>query len=219
LAACSDDQAARNAENAEAQRAAQQAEDARQAEAARAEQARQDERSTMESMQQRAGEMMDQAGDAASDMRMHMALETKLATSDELSALMINTDVRDGVAHLDGEVGSEAQRDLAGEIARTLEGIRSVQNNLQVTGDAQTLGEQLAQGANDATVTMHVKSRLLASENTSGLQIDVDTSESVVTLSGEVDSDTARELAELIAANTPGVSSVRNELEVEAGND
>jgi hyperosmotically inducible periplasmic protein len=161
--------------------------------------------------------MMDQAGEAASDMRMHMALEMKLATSDELSALMINTDVRDGVAHLEGEVGTEAQRDLAGEIARTLEGIRSVQNDLRVNADAQTLGEQLAEGIDDAALTARVKSRLLASENTSGLQINVDTTESVVTLSGEVDSDTERELAELIAANTPGVSSVRNELEVGPG--
>lgn len=215
LAGCSDDQAARNAENAE--RATQQAEDTRQAEAARAEEARQAERGTMDAMQDRAGQMMDQAGDAANDMRMHLALETELATNDELSALMINTDVRDGVAHLEGDVGTEAQRDLAGELASNVEGIQSVQNDLQVTGDAESLGEQLAQGATDAALTARVKSRLLASENTAGLSINVDTDEDVVTLSGEVDSDTERELAELIAANTPGVSNVRNELD--AGND
>lgn len=222
LAACSDDQAARDAERAA------QAQDARQAEATRAEAARQDERGdmmegdgdmqdTMESMQHRAGEMMGEAGDAASDMRMHMALEMKLAASDQLSAMMINTDVKDGVAHLEGEVGTDAQREMAAELAMTVDGVKSVMNDLQVTGDAETLGERLAEGIDDAALTARVKSRLLASENTSGLQIDVDTTESVVTLSGEVDSDTERELAGLIAANTPGVSSVRNELN--AGND
>ena len=222
LAACSDDQATRNAERTA------QAEDARQAEAARAEEARQDARGSMmedegdmdssvDSMQHRAGEMMDQAGDAASDMRMHMALEMKLATTDELSAMMINTDVKDGVAHLEGDVGTDAQREMAGELARTVDGVTSVQNDLRVTGDAETLGEQLAQGVTDAALTARVKTRLLASENTAGLQINVDTQESVVTLSGEVDSDTERELAELIAANTPGVSSVTNELGI--GND
>ena len=227
LAACSDDQAAREAERAAQAEDARQAE-AAQAEAARVEAARQDERGdmmdgdgdmegTMESMQHRAGEMMDEAGDAASDMRMHMALEMKLAASDQLSAMMINTDVKDGVARLEGDVGTDAQREMAGELARTVDGVTSVQNDLRVTGDAETLGDQLAQGITDAALTARVKSRLLASDNTAGLQIDVDTQESVVTLSGEVDSDTERELAELIATNTPGVSSVRNELN--AGND
>jgi hyperosmotically inducible periplasmic protein len=204
LAACSDDQAARNAERAEQQEEARQEADGNM-------------QDTMESMQHRAGEMMDEAGDAASDMRMHMALEMKLATNDQLSAMMINTDVKDGVAHLEGEVGTDAQREMAGELAMTVDGVKSVMNDLQVTGDAETLGEQLAQGATDAALTARVKSRLLASENTSGLQIGVDTTESVVTLSGEVASDTERELAGLIAANTPGVSSVNNELS--AGND
>jgi osmotically-inducible protein OsmY len=99
----------------------------------------------------------------------------------------------------------------------TVDGVKSVMNDLQVNADAQTLGEQLAAGVDDAALTARVKSRLLASDNTSGLQIDVDTKGSVVTLSGKVGSDTERELAGLIAANTPGVSSVNNELD--AGND
>lgn len=132
LSACSDDQSARNAENAE--RAAQ-AEDARQAEAARAEEARQKERGTMESMQQRAGDMMDRAGDAAGNLRIHIALETKLATSDQLSALAINTDVKDGVAHLKGEVRTDTERGLAELIAANTPGVSSVRNELEVGND------------------------------------------------------------------------------------
>lgn len=183
LAACSDDQAARNAERAA------QAEDARQAEAARVEAAREQERSTVESMQQRAGDMMDRAGDAAGDLRMHIVLEMKLAASDQLSALAINTDVKDGVAHLKGEVSSDAEREMAAELARTVEGIRSVRNDLQVTGDSPPVGEKLAQGASDVALTARVKTRLLASENTSGLKINVDTDGDVVTLTGEVGKD------------------------------
>jgi osmotically-inducible protein OsmY len=222
LAACSDDQAARNAERAaQPEEARQEADGNTEGRTMQGEDRMMDGnggmKGTMESMQHRAGEMMDEAGHAASDMRMHMALEMKLATSDELSAMMINTDVKDGVAHLEGEVGTDAQREMAAELAMTVDGVTSVMNDLQVNADAQTLGEQLAEGLDDAALTARVKSRLLASENTSGLQINVDTSDSVVTLSGEVDSETARELAELITANTPGVSSVRNELN--AGNE
>jgi osmotically-inducible protein OsmY len=224
LAACSDDQAARNPERAEQPAEARQDADGNMAGEGRmmdgegrmmsANGGMED---TMESMQHRAGEMMAEAGDAASDMRMHMALEMKLAANDQLSAMMINTDVKDGVAHLEGEVATDAQREMAAELAMTVDGIESVMNDLQVNADAQSLGEQLAEGIDDAALTTRVKSRLLASENTSGLEIGVETTDSVVTLSGQVDSDTERELAELIAANTPGVSSVRNELN--AGNE
>jgi len=233
LAACSDDQAARNAERVEqSEQAAQDAGGNMDGRMMDGESRMMDGEDhmmdgdrdmgdtmgdTMDSMQHRAGEMMSQAGDAASDMRMHMALEMKLATNDQLSAMMINTDVKDGVAHLEGEVGTDAQREMAGELALTVDGVKSVMNDLQVNADAKPLGERLAESVDDAALTARVKSRLLASENTSGLQIDVDTNDSIVTLSGQVESETARELAELIAANTPGVSSVRNELN--AGND
>ena len=45
--------------------------------------------------------------------------------------------------------------------------------------------------------------------------IDVDTRDSVVRLSGTVGSDTERQLAEFIAKNTSGVLSVSNELETD----
>lgn len=61
-----------------------------------------------------------------------------------------------------------------------------------------------------------MKSRLLLSDNTSGLAINVDTSDSIVTLQGDIDSDTERELAGLIAGNTPGVSEVKNKLKLKS---
>jgi len=152
------------------------------------------------------------------DIEAHIRLETHYATSDELSALQINTDVRDGIAYLSGEVESSAERELAGQAAVRIEGIRSVRNDLRVIGDAEqaTIAERLASTADDARITATVKARLLASENTAGLDINVDTDEQVVTLEGNVNDDTERELAELIAANTSGVKDVRNELTVKA---
>lgn len=172
-------------------------------------------RSDDKSARQEAQQMMEKAGDTASDIRMHLALETKLAQSDELSALMIDTDVKDGVVHLEGEVKSDAEREMAAELAKTVDGVKSVENELEVKNDQPTLAEKFMDGASDAALTTKVKSRLLASQNTSGFAIDVDTDDSIVTLSGEVESDTERELAELIAANTSGVEEVRNNLRIE----
>jgi len=75
------------------------------------------------------------------------------------------------------------------------------------------------EGATDTPITMAVKSRLMMSPATAGLDIKVEAEGDVVTLRGEVASDEAREQAELIAMNTHGVETVRNRLEVNSGGD
>ncbi|HKK03181.1 MAG TPA: BON domain-containing protein [Gammaproteobacteria bacterium] len=155
---------------------------------------------------------------ALTDVETHLRLEARLAASEELSALQIDTDVREGTAYLDGEVRSASARELAAQEAAAVEGIHSVSNEIRVVSDeeATTVAEQLAADVDDARITATVKARLLASENTAGLDIGVDTKDRVVTLEGTVDSDTERELAGLIAANTSGVREVKNRLELGA---
>ncbi len=75
-------------------------------------------------------------------------------------------------------------------------------------------GTNFFQKVKDAKTTAQVKSRLVANENISAGNIDVDTANDVVWLSGQVRSDSERQLAELIARNTSGVHSVFNELEI-----
>jgi hypothetical protein len=70
------------------------------------------------------------------------------------------------------------------------------------------------QKVKDATTTAQVKTRLIGNGNIAAGDIDVDTRNSVVRLSGKVGSDTERQLAEFIARNTSGVRSVSNELEI-----
>lgn len=168
------------------------------------------------SAQAKVDEMSAEVASEADDIRIHATLETKLAESDQLSALAINTDVQDGVVTLQGDVKTDAQRELATEMARSISGVREVDNRLNVTSVDPGIAERVASNATDAAITTSVKTRLLASDNTSGLAIDVDTDDHVVTLTGEVDSQTERELAGLIAANTSGVDQVINELEVQS---
>jgi hyperosmotically inducible periplasmic protein len=165
-------------------------------------------------MQERAKGMMESAGDAASDLRMHLAIEAQFAMSDELSAFSINTDVSDGVARLEGDVETDTQRELAAELAKSVDGVKQVENRIEVKGDDPSFVDRVREGASDALLTSRVKTRLMTSQNTSGLAISVESDGDVVTLSGEVDSEAERDLAELIAANTSGVSQVRNELRV-----
>lgn len=156
------------------------------------------------------------------DIKAHIRLETRYATNDDLSALQIDTDVRNGVAYLSGEVESDAHRQLAAEEAADVEGVLSIRNNLQVSGtEGQSdvelesdVTEDAGSMAEDLRITSSVMARLKASANTAGLLIDVDTDEQVVTLRGDVPDDNGRELAGLIARNTSGVREVRNRLNV-----
>lgn len=146
------------------------------------------------------------------DVEAHLRLEARLAANAELNALQIDTDVRDGTAYLSGELHSSDARELAAQEAAAVDGIHSVRNDIRIVSDDEksSVAEKLASRADDARITATVKSRLLASENTTGLDIGVDTNDQVVTLSGTVDSDTERDLAGLIAENTSGVRKVEN---------
>lgn len=73
-------------------------------------------------------------------------------------------------------------------------------------------------GLDDAGITAKVKAALIAEPDLSGLQINVDTSGGVVTLSGNVDSDMKSQRAQQLASNAAGVVEVKNNLIVEAPN-
>jgi osmotically-inducible protein OsmY len=68
----------------------------------------------------------------------------------------------------------------------------------------------------DATITATVKSKLLWSKSTEGMEMDVDTRMGRVTLNGAAESDASRELAGRMAVNTNGVVSVDNRLVVDS---
>ena len=148
-----------------------------------------------------------------------MRLETAYLFNPHLNNLAIDTNVENGKVQLSGTVRSEIDRDLAAEIAKSLDGVESVDNDLEVRDEVEE--KQLAeadqgflQKVKDATTTAQVKTRLIGNENVSASDIDVDTDNSIVRLSGAVRSDAERQLAELIARNTAGVRSVENELEI-----
>ena len=69
----------------------------------------------------------------------------------------------------------------------------------------------------DAGITTKVKSKLAADDTVKAYQIDVDTREKVVTLSGNVDSAAAKDRAAELARQTTGVVDVVNNVTVGTG--
>jgi hyperosmotically inducible periplasmic protein len=73
-------------------------------------------------------------GQAIDDATIGTKLKAALAADPELSALKINVDTTQGAVKLRGEVKSLALRRKAEDLARKTEGVKSVDNQLIVTG-------------------------------------------------------------------------------------
>jgi hyperosmotically inducible protein len=86
--------------------------------------------------------------------------------------------------------------------------------------DAKVKGERATdktgEVVTDAAITSAVKTKFLAEPGVSGLKIDVDTKDHVVTLTGTVKSKAEVEKAMAIARDTKGVKRVVNHLKVAA---
>jgi osmotically-inducible protein OsmY len=167
----------------------------------------------------------EQARVALKDAWIDGRLEATFLFNEHLNSFDIATDVNNGVVRLDGAVESEVERDLAGQIARSIDGVRGVENELTVNAsgvrqarnsDAGREAQGFRQAVLDATLTARIKSKLLANGNVSGLAVDVDSRGGGVTLSGVVASEEEKELIASIAINTEGATSVNNRLTVEA---
>lgn len=73
-----------------------------------------------------AGDKMDKAGDAVSDTWITSKVKASFLADDSISGLDIKVETTQGVVSLSGVVPSDAERDLAVEKARTIEGVRDV---------------------------------------------------------------------------------------------
>lgn len=151
-----------------------------------------------------------------SDTWLEAQLVTSYTLNRHLNPFRIDVDVTDGVATLTGTVDNDVERDLAVEIAKGVNGINKVNEKLIVdpSGSAKKEKSEFARRVDDATLTAKVKYRLIFNKNISAYDIDVDTENSTVTLTGKVDSAEKRDLAVKLAENTTGVRKVKDNLRI-----
>jgi osmotically-inducible protein OsmY len=158
-----------------------------------------------------------QKPETVADLWLKARIVTAYTLNEHLNPFKLDVEVKNGAAQLSGTVDSSVERDLAVEIAKGVEGITTVKEDITIEPGA--MAEERKESAffrsvEDATITAKVKSKLLWNRNTHGMDIDVNTEENVVTLNGKVDSDVQGDLAVQMARNTTGVERVRSELVV-----
>jgi osmotically-inducible protein OsmY len=133
-------------------------------------------------------------------------VQSSLEASDKVKARQVDVETREGVVYLTGVVDTEEARREAGRVTWRTEGVSGVVNDL-------TVGEMtVGAWADDVLISSKVKSKLIANSEIKAGDIDVSSSQGVVTLIGRVSSKIISSDAERIARGTKGVTDVNNEL-------
>ena len=142
-------------------------------------------------------------GCSASDAGITTAIKSDLAADEEVKAYQIDVDTKDKVVTLTGTVDTPRAKTRAVEIARLQKGVFQVIDNVTVTAAGPTV-------ISDAALTASVKAKFGADATMSGSKITVDTLDGVMTLSGEVRSETQKEAAVRLARETMDVREVND---------
>jgi osmotically-inducible protein OsmY len=151
---------------------------------------------------------------ANSDAWLRNKVKATLLFHRSVNGLKIEVNVKGGIVNLRGGAESLAQKELAAEYARDVEGVKGVNNEMTLTNTAnktQTVGQKI----DDASITAQVKLSLLYHRSTSAINTKVETNNGDVTLYGKAGSEAEKNLVTKFASDVNGVSSVYNRMIIE----
>ncbi|HYJ41559.1 MAG TPA: BON domain-containing protein [Steroidobacteraceae bacterium] len=150
------------------------------------------------------------AGEQVDDSVTTASVKSALIADPVTKAHQIDVEVFKGTVQLNGFVDTAASKSRATEVAKSTKGVTAVRNNLTVK-TTERGGEAVV---DDGVITTKVKSALAGDPRTKAHQINVETREGAVQLSGFVDTSEAKSTAEELARAVDNVKSVDNELDV-----
>ena len=154
---------------------------------------------------------------AMTDTGITTNVKSKFMADDLVKASQIEVTTHNGVVTLTGNVDSADAKNKAIELARGTKGVTNVVDMISAreasgNGDAPDPSRSVGEVVTDSGITISVKSRLLDDPQVKGLQIDVDTRDGVVFLTGTVATDGEKQKAIQLAKETKGVRDVQSNL-------
>lgn len=158
-----------------------------------------------------------------SDAWIAFKIRGTLLVKANVSATNTKVAVEGGNVVLSGTAENLAQKELTTEYAKSIEGVKSVKNDIIVKeqialadkpreGSPQTLtvGEKI----DDASITTQVKFALLNHKSTSALKTKVSTVDGEVRITGDAANEAEKSLVTKLASDVRGTKSVKNEMTV-----
>jgi hyperosmotically inducible periplasmic protein len=153
---------------------------------------------------------------AAADTATTAQVKKRLATDKRFENSKISVTTTNGIVTLTGRAPTHEIASAAEDVASSVSGVKGVDNQISAPSALEAAAGKVSQGAktveheaSDDWITTKIKGQLLADRSVErGSDINVKTSDGVVTLSGTASSRDALDHARDIARNVKGVKSV-----------
>lgn len=164
------------------------------------------------------------------DAALTAKVKAQLIADGRVSPTRVNVDTAGGVVTLKGIVPTQAEKNAAEEIARRVEGVKSVTSQLTVdpnavggipsgqemrdkaAGAVSSAAQEVKQEASEAVLLGQIKTRLVAAGYG---HVNVDVSQGEATLKGAVASANDRIAVQAVVEKVGGVKRVNNQLTVQ----
>ncbi|MBK9575933.1 MAG: BON domain-containing protein [Fibrobacterota bacterium] len=156
--------------------------------------------------------------DPVSDSWLTAKMKIALAADGRVKGRQVSVETTNGTMMLRGKVDDQAAKDAARQIAKAMEGVKKVEDDLQVVRPSR----QAAVEVIDDSITARVRSQidrdadLMNDSRLKTADIGVVSNAGVVSLTGEVPSIVVSAQASWVAWGVEGVRSVRNGLTIKS---
>ncbi|HHS9480796.1 TPA: molecular chaperone OsmY [Raoultella ornithinolytica] len=154
---------------------------------------------------------LNKVGDFMDDSTITARVKAALIDDKNIRSSDISVKTENKVVTLSGSVDSAEQKDLAVNAAKTVKGVTTVNDQLNVVAEKSA---SLEGYAGDTAITSQVKAKLLADDIVPSRKVTVETRDGTVHLSGTVDSRQQADRAADIAKAVSSVKNVENNLSV-----
>lgn len=151
--------------------------------------------------------------EAVEDAAVAASVKAAFALHRDLASRTIRVEARSGSVTLRGTVGAESEKSEAAAIAESVEGVRSIENLLEI-GAAPEIpaSRSLGETIDDAALLAKVRAALQLDKETKPLAIEVSVRGGTVVLEGRVPEEGLRRRAVERVARVSGVEKVDDRL-------
>jgi len=146
-------------------------------------------------------------GEYVDDTVITTMVKAAILGEDSLKSTEINVETFKGIVQLSGFVSSSADENKAVELARSVKGVKSVKDDMR-------LREGSGQYIDDTVITSKVKAAILGESSLKSTEINVETFNGIVQLSGFVTSSANKSKAVELARSVKGVKSVKDDMRI-----
>jgi hyperosmotically inducible protein len=165
---------------------------------------------TTDKVEQKAKGVAQDSKTGISDSWLTAKTKIALFADERVKGGQVSVETRNGTVSLRGKVDSDEAKAAAAAVAKAVDGVKGVRNDLQVVPP----GDRKVIDTSDKDITRQVEGRL--SKDARLKKVDVRTDGGAVILTGAVPSIGASARASELARGVPGVRAVKNELTYDA---